>query len=481
MANDHPLLFDFDDSQDFKTCSAKITEPSTHNFAVEFNADSTRCMVDLTSDQIIDLFRSGRSPGQGRCRWLNVWAANDAQRKAIMSLVVSSYGVSPRLAHLMCRRTSTPPQHVAAVKPRGDVKTSVFERGSVLEKASPSSSAESHDVEAASTPGSIDITKDLWHFFTLDWGRHYVCIGYNALFTTSSIERNRESRKPSALRVWSTVLLCDDGTVISVYDIPPDVQLHELETIRRNQVNVLKNLSRHYDTSQQNPLFQVNIRPTSTSEGEGGEERFDAFSVASHLFYYLFDDWRATFELVSGRHHPYRNTLDGLRHKMSRLAEVDDVNALHQIGRKLVVLHRVYQSYEKMVDRLLQRQRQLPASRDLRQRQLSDTSLSSIPLYQSESLRNPTVGAPYPETYDMDNNQVTVRLPLGTIARLERLLDRIRLFALTEIEECIAEKESLVMMVSYLPINLAPRPPSSSNRLTHRARPVTNTLSRTST
>ena len=96
----------------------------------------------------------------------------------------------------------------------------------------------------------------------------------------------------------SSVLLCDDGTVISIYDTPEDAQPQELETIRRNQVNILDNLSKQYDASLQNPLFQVNIRPMSASNGETNEEYTDTFSIASRLFYYLFDDWRATFELV---------------------------------------------------------------------------------------------------------------------------------------------------------------------------------------
>ena len=136
---------------------------------------------------------------------------------------------------------------------------------------------------------------------------------------------------------------------------------------------------------------------------------------------------------------------------MAQFAEVADINSLHVLGRKLVVLQRVYQSYEKMIDRLLQRQRQLPPSSvNAQQRHLSDASLS-MPQHPSEGIPHTGMSAG-----ESDSNQVTVRLPLGTIARFERLLDRIRLYALTEIEECVAEKESLVFMVRTLPSYNAP-------------------------
>jgi hypothetical protein len=40
-----------------------------------------------------------------------------------------------------------------------------------------------------------------------------------------------------------------------------------------------------------------------------------------------------------------------------------------------------------------------------------------------------------------------VRLSSSAIVRFERLLDRIKLYAVSEIDECLTEKESLVLMV----------------------------------
>jgi hypothetical protein len=42
-----------------------------------------------------------------------------------------------------------------------------------------------------------------------------------------------------------------------------------------------------------------------------------------------------------------------------------------------------------------------------------------------------------------------VRLSSSAIVRFERLLDRIKLYAISEIDECLTEKESLVLMVCH--------------------------------
>jgi hypothetical protein len=161
-----------------------------------------------------------------------------------------------------------------------------------------------------------------------------------------------------------------------------------------------------------------------------------------------------TFELVSGRHHPYRRKLDDVRARMSKAPAVGDVEKLHQIGQQLVVLQRVYEGYEKIIDRLLQRQRQLSISLW----RTAQRSTSQLPFLNRETSYESQVnatdqGVDEPTwVTESDNDQRTVKLPLGTVARFERLLDRIRLYALKEIEECAAEKEALVLLVSTFPM-----------------------------
>jgi hypothetical protein len=110
-------------------------------------------------------------------------------------------------------------------------------------------------------------------------------------------------------------------------------------------------------------------------------------------------------------------------------------------------LKRLYQSYELIMMRILQRQRLL---RD-----------------EAKSNRPPLpVGHMIGETDVMDLRQTTLQsstsfpinpdIPVGVqlsspaVARFERLLDRIKLYCLSEIDTCLTEKESLTFLVSIL-------------------------------
>lgn len=454
MAQQQTRLYDIDQADEFSEVRDKLSDSATHNFSVSLNAATARCSINLSSDDILDFAAANTQDSPSACRWLNLWALDDNARKAFHKLL-QRYGVSPRLAHLLCLSSTARRGRPLAEASSDGTSGDSFDKVDRLEKAShvslqanPSfTKPEPRTSQERGAPEVLDITRDLWHFCSIDWGRHYVCIGYNALFN-KSVTGSSTSGKPDVIRVWSSLLLCSDGTVISTFETPPDARPADIITIRKNQLNILINLSRCHDSSTiQNPMFQVDIRP---SAGTGPHytdpiteprfsqiltDAFDPLATASSLFYYLFDDWRATFDLVSGRQHPYRNRLDKLRQKMTVLAEVEDIEALHELGRQLTVLQRVYRSYEKIVDRLLQRQRQLLTSspRSLHQQQhTSDTA--------------PSIDTTETVHQDTANTQKTVLLPLPTVTRFERLLDRIRLFALTELDDCLAEKESLVLM-----------------------------------
>ena len=106
---------------------------------------------------------------------------------------------------------------------------------------------------------------------------------------------------------------------------------------------------------------------------------------------------------------------------MSENAEVEHIKKLHRIGQQLSVLKKIYQSYALIIDRILERQK--PA----------DTS-------NSTRLRKETI----------DEENYAVSLSSAATVRFERLKDRIQLYALSEIQECIDEKEALVFLVSHL-------------------------------
>jgi hypothetical protein len=129
---------------------------------------------------------------------------------------------------------------------------------------------------------------------------------------------------------------------------------------------------------------------------------------------------------------------------------VDLVNELHWLGRRLAVLKRLYQSYELIMRRLLQRQRML---RD-EARSAQPTALSYgatfgdmefVDMRQSSVVSNPGF-------HNTTEKSVGVQLSSTAVARFERLVDRINLYCLSEIENCLNEKESLTFLVGILPI-----------------------------
>ena len=110
--------------------------------------------------------------------------------------------------------------------------------------------------------------------------------------------------------------------------------------------------------------------------------------------------------------------------------QVPLIQKLHQYGRELAVLKRMYQSYELIIERILDRQKPLHSSNGDPSGSHSEVS----PLEGETPSRSQTFGAP---------------LSSAATVRFERLRDRIKLYALSEIQECLDEKESLVFLVSW--------------------------------
>lgn len=113
---------------------------------------------------------------------------------------------------------------------------------------------------------------------------------------------------------------------------------------------------------------------------------------------------------------------------MMKQADLSHVEKLHHIGRQLAVLKRLYQSYELIIDRILEKQGSAAP----------EAGLHSIPTSRAR-FTNPLDPGSFHES-------VGIFLTTAVRARFERLRDRIRLYALSEIQECIDMKDSLVSM-----------------------------------
>ena len=138
------------------------------------------------------------------------------------------------------------------------------------------------------------------------------------------------------------------------------------------------------------------------------------------------------------------------RESMFEKAQLGQINQLHDIGRQLAVLKRLYQSYALIIERVLERQKPVDASI------MREHSLSS-----GQDTQRPTGGQP-PATKEFtvaNDRSLGVPLSPAAIVRFERLKDRIGLYALSEIQGCLEEKNSMVSLVR--PASTPPMPPTN--------------------
>ncbi|BAE64065.1 unnamed protein product [Aspergillus oryzae RIB40] len=263
------------------------------------------------------------------------------------------------------------------------------------------------------------VTNQIWHFCSVDYGPRYTCIGYNSLFVVPNVESPNGQGLPDGRRLWSWLILCDDGTVISIQENPyPGLSKpseRELKSvlgiIRRNVQLIFSGVSkRHSAQSESDSLVTIRVRP---AHGDGPEQAsIKQEDGPSLLFYYIFDDWVSSYALVAKREHQYGVLLDRL-------------------------------SYELIMMRILQRQRHL---RD--EAKSNRPPLPIGPMFgESEvtDLRQPTLQSSLSFSSNADTS-VGVQLSSPAVARFERLLDRIKLYCLSEIDTCLTEKESLTFL-----------------------------------
>jgi Mg2+ and Co2+ transporter CorA len=117
-------------------------------------------------------------------------------------------------------------------------------------------------------------------------------------------------------------------------------------------------------------------------------------------------------------------------------ADLTHVDQLHHIGCQLAVLKRVYHSYSLLIERILERREVTIAS--LKNSHVISAAESMIASAHGTDSPNPLL----PELA----SSLGVSLSSAARVRFERLKDRIALYALSEIQECIDQKDSLVMM-----------------------------------
>ncbi|GME51278.1 Adp-ribosylation factor protein [Neofusicoccum parvum] len=418
LGNDELLrsIRNLDDPKEFQRLQADVLQPNSRNFFVDFGDDHAWCAFDLS----------------------------DVALKALMSkpTLKSLRKMDVRENHGTVQAGRTVAESVTVIVPG-------FEAEEI-----------SLDQDFTKMISHYRLIDEVWHWSTVDEGRRYVSLGYNSLHSTPASrdltsplkiggqeeKKEKHSDLPEGKRVWSWLVLCEDKTVINIHEDPfpqnngyLDRSEHEiLYSIRRNLLNVFRNLSKAFDPSRS---AAIAILPIRRRIGDSDEERAHRPSDAPGLlFYNLFDDWFSTYSLVARREHKYAAALDKLRNDMMKKAELAHVDQLHCIGRQLSVLKRMYQSYEVIIDRVLEKQEQTLAS--LKNSHIlalaEDGANGSMTLDDNASSNAHPIGE--------DVSMLGVALSSAARARFKRLKYRTRLYAISEIEECLSQKESLVMM-----------------------------------
>ncbi|KAE8368289.1 ADP-ribosylation factor [Aspergillus caelatus] len=445
-----------DDEAQFRAYLGYLQDAQTRNFMLDFGNDDAWCAVDLEAEDIATLLRSAKPRFFGT-RWINIWSPEE--QKDLIKTITSHYGISERLQGMMCTDPVVRPSQSTASSANGfrekneDRLPRVSRKNDLEEAQELKDLSDPAEIQAAASFRGLTfahVTNQIWHFCSVDYGPRYTCIGYNSLYVVPNVESPNGRGLPDGSRLWSWLVLCDDGTVISMqenpypgYSRPSERELKSvLGIVRRNVQLIFSGVSkRHSAQSESDSLVTIRVRP---AHGDGPDQAsIKQEDGPSLLFYYIFDDWVSSYALVAKREHQYGVLLDRLREEMLGKPVVELVNELHWLGRRLAVLKRLYQSYELIMMRILQRQRHL---RD--EAKSNRPPLPIGPMFgESEvmDLRQPTLQSSLGFSSNVDTS-VGVQLSSPAVARFERLLDRIKLYCLSEIDTCLTEKESLTFL-----------------------------------
>ncbi|KAI9372478.1 hypothetical protein BJX61DRAFT_442380 [Aspergillus egyptiacus] len=448
-----------DEERHFPKYMAMLRDAQTRNFVLDFGNEDAWCAVDLEQSDLTALLTHDKPKCFGT-RWINIWAPE--QQKDFIRAITSHYGVSERLQGMMCTdpvdRPSKPT--VPSQPPRKSFQSrhsfkpvSIHVDGDLEDGHALRQLPSADEVNAAASPRGLTfghVVDQIWHFCSTDYGPKYTCIGYNSLYVVPGLDMPNAKGLPDGRRLWSWLMLFDDGTVVSIQENPYPGSMapseNEMKAVtavaRRNIQLIFAGVSKRHDaTSATDSLVTIRVRPFHDSSPDPA--RIKQEDSPSLLFFYIFDDWVSSYSLVAKREHKYGVALDRLRLKMLDKPVVDLIDELHWLGRQLAVLKRLYQSYELIMTRILQRQRLLQD--ESRSNQPKFSFGHTFPDAEVHEGRKMTMQSSV-NVWTAPDTSVGVPLSPAAVARFERLLDRIKLYCLTEIDSCLTEKESLTFL-----------------------------------
>ncbi|KAA8913534.1 hypothetical protein FN846DRAFT_897178 [Sphaerosporella brunnea] len=481
-----------DDDAVYKECEEALKNPRTKNFIVDFGGAEKEggqswCALNVEGSQNIDALLRKRRQLEMRTRWINIF--NPYEQPDLVNAITEYYGFSPRLSKVVTTppvaRQHAPPLPVHLPSRRRDRilgrgTSAAYESGGGggrrdVEAQEATYSAASQLLQPLAAPEPLRVSDGLemvamenavnpraqmnymnlvqkvWHFHAVEWGGRFICVGCNHHHKTSretwddkpkpsSFDEDGEELfdtgdyNPEGKRLWSWLTLCDDGTVISIHEPLGSVtDPTDILTVRRNMLTVFRSLSLSSAAKARSN------NESSVALGSGLDDlpfrrhqpqNENVHGGPSLLLYYLFDDWHSSYDFVLGRGAPYSTQMRDLRNQMHKDPQLAHLSKLHKLSRQLAILRRMYETKKIIVDNILNRQEN------------STSKLHGVPPPVEEETDPNDPSVVFAMTMG-DSSVLGVPLQPLSIAKFERLRDRITLYVLGELDALLSEKNEL--------------------------------------
>lgn len=452
-----------DDPEIAPSLVSQTQNASTTNFVLDFGEEGAYVTFDLNSSSFDDLMGVDR-PDSLNARWINIWYPQ--RQKKLIETIARIYDFSPRLLGLMCSDPMQPqaPSPSQQPNPRGRRFWTKNSQSSPADSESSKCPDELSEHSSITSQGSSHggniyrIVNDLWHYSSIDFGRNYVCLGYNSLYGTKYAGSPREpdnnteddEHLPHCHRVWTWLLLCSDSTIITINEDPfpynstnllSPIQRRIFHETRHNLTAVFRSLS-ITDSDPLNTRNPMVLLPLRTRLGDTREESAHRPSdTPGLLFYYLFENWHNSYTLITRKESRYGVELASLRKDMLNAPKLAHIDRLDRIGKELGVLRRHYEAYNRLIVRVLEPMAPTNASLE-NSRVVSESSDAR----SVDTVRG--IGV-----VTAKRSSLGVSLSSPARVRFARLKDLIDLYALNEIEEYLKQKDSLVSLVSQTKVS----------------------------
>lgn len=169
----------------------QIRLPTANNFLVAFDDATATISVDGTSMCLQSILRE-QHRAAAATRWLNLFKAHE--HKTLLEFLAQQYDFSPRLLAEMCTSPQTcltndsSSYHMRSHESQHSSWLTKFGSRISTERSSNHTSDGLSDLSSGKTSTRLDqksiysLASEIWHYTTIDFGRNYICCGYNALY-----------------------------------------------------------------------------------------------------------------------------------------------------------------------------------------------------------------------------------------------------------------------------------------------------------